>query len=365
MIPLFRVAMSEKVKDPMIETLYSGYIAQGPKVNQFENSLGERFNNPNVFTTSSGTHALHLALRLAGVGPGDEVITTPLTCTATNMPILMQGADIVWADVTDDFNIDSEDVAKKITEKTKAIICMHWGGYPCDMEDLQKIATKYNIPLIDDAAHSYGSTYRGFIIGDCKYSNFTMMSFQAIKHLTSIDGGALFCQKESDYERGKLLRWYGINRETLRRDMRCEEEILEFGYKYHLNDVCATVGLNNMSLADKNVERCRENGIFFEKELRNIEGITLTQTSVDRFSSYWLFTILVEDRASFVRKMEAKGIHVSRVHERNDIHDFAKKYQCDLPVLDSIIDDMVCIPCGWWVTDEDREYIVREIEREW
>ena len=242
---------------------------------------------------------------------------------------------------------------------------MHWGGYPCSMKELWKISTNHGISLIDDAAHSYLSTYQDSIIGDCKYSNFSMMSFQAIKHLTSIDGGALFCRGQFDYERAKLLRWYGINRESLRRDMRCEEEILEYGYKYHQNDVSATVGLNNMSLAEKNVARCRENAEFYERELGDMDGITFTQTSGDRMSSYWLFTLLVDERTSFVHKMGAKGIHVSRVHERNDIHEFCKDYQCELPGLDSIIDKMICIPVGWWVTDEDREYIIEAIKGGW
>jgi perosamine synthetase len=365
MIPLFKVAMSPKAQDPVIETLYSGYIGQGPKVAEFEQALAKEFNNQYALTTSAGTHALHLALRIAGVGPGDEVITTPLTCTATNMPILMQGADIVWADVRDDFNIDPVSVQEKITEKTKAIICMHWGGYPCDMKELWKIATNHSIVLIEDAAHTYGSLYEDSIVGDCKYSNFAMMSFQAIKHLTTIDGGALFCRGQFDYERAKLLRWYGINRESLRRDMRCEEEILEYGYKYHMNDIAATVGLNNMELAKRNVEKCRDNSLFFENKLGGMDGITFTQTKSGRGSSYWLFTMLVDDRTSFAHKMGSKGIHVSRVHERNDHHEFSKKYECELPGLDSIIDSMICIPVGWWVTEEDREYIVETIKGGW
>jgi len=365
MIPLFKVAMSRRVEAPVIETLYSGYIGQGSKVNEFEKVLGETFSNPRVLTTSAGTHALHLALRLSNIGPGDEVITTPLTCTATNMPILMQGADIVWADVNTDFNIDHVSVQEKITEKTKAIICMHWGGYPCDLSELRDISKRHKIPLIEDAAHSFLSNYKGSLIGECEYSDFTMFSFQAIKHLTTIDGGALFCKRDVDYQRGKLLRWYGINRESLRRDMRCEEEILEYGYKYHMNDICATIGLNNFELVDDNVEKCRDNALFYEKELEGVDGVTITQHKDDRLSSYWLFTIMVEDRTSFAYKMGSKGIHVSRVHERNDKHEFSKKFRCDLPKLDSFIDNMICIPVGWWVTKEDREYIIEEIKSGW
>jgi dTDP-4-amino-4,6-dideoxygalactose transaminase len=365
MIPLFKVPMSHSVEREAVKTLYSGMVTQGPKVKEFENALCQEFNHPYVLTTGAGTHALHLALRLADIGPGDEVITTPLTCTATNMPILMQGADIVWADVRPDFNIDPESVEEKITEKTKAIMCMHWGGYPCDLFQLAMIAGKYDLVLIEDAAHAYRSTYRDTAIGSCEYSNFTMFSFQAIKPLTCVDGGALFCKGQADYDRGKLLRWYGIDREGLRRDMRCEEEIFEYGYKYHMNDLSATIGLNNMDFARKNVKKCQDNGKFFEKELAGFDGIEFTQTKDDRRSSYWLFTMLVDDRTSFVHKMGSKGIHVSRVHERNDKHEFTKKFQCDLPQLDSFIDKMICIPVGWWLTDEDREYIVEEIKSGW
>ena len=259
-------------------------------------------------------------MRLADIGPGDEVITTPLTCTATNMPILMQGADIVWADVKTDFNIDPVSVEEKITEKTKAIICMHWGGYPCDLFHLAGIAGKHDLVLIEDAAHAYRSSYRDTAIGSCNYSDFTMFSFQAIKALTCVDGGALFCKGQVNYDRGKLLRWFGIDREGLRRDMRCEEEIVEYGYKYHMNDLSATIGLNNMEFARKNVKKCQENGKYFETQLAGFDGIELTQTKDDRRSSYWLFTMLVEDRTSFVHKMGAKGIHVSRVHELIDKH---------------------------------------------
>lgn len=365
MIPLFKVPMSDKVAKNAFDTLYSGMVTQGPKVKEFERQLSIMFDNPYVLTTGAGTHALHLALRLANIGPGDEVITTPLTCTATNMPILMQGADIVWADVKPDFNIDPVSVESKITEKTKAIICMHWGGYPCDLFQLSMIANEYNLFLIEDAAHAYLSTYWDTAIGSCNYSDFTMFSFQAIKALTCVDGGTLFCKNEKNYDRGKLLRWYGIDREGLRRDMRCEEEIIEYGYKYHMNDLAATIGLSNMDFAIENVKKCQNNAKYFEKQLDKVSGIELTQIKNDRRSSYWLFTMLVEDREAFVHKMESKGIHVSKVHERNDKHEFAKKFKCDLPQLDSFIDKMICIPVGWWLTSKDKEYITKEIRLGW
>jgi len=365
-IPLFKVYMNNEVGPLVNSVLYSGWIGQGPKVEEFEKKLGDEFENEKVLSLSAGTHGLSLALRLAGVGPGDEVITTPLTCTATNVPILMQGAKIVWADIKpNDLNIDYRSIKSSINGNTKAIMVVHWGGYPCDMKEIYEIAQKANIKVIEDGAHAFGSIYKGSVIGSCAYSDYSMMSFQAIKHLTTVDGGALFLKHIKDYERAKLLRWYGIDRESPRKDMRCEEDISEWGYKYHMNDVCATVGLANFDAAVENVMAARGNARYYNQELTGESGVEVIQTKQDRLSSYWIYTLLVEDRTSFAHMMGTRGISVSRVHERNDKHTFTKEYRKNLPGLESVIDKMICIPVGWWVTKEDREYIVDTIKGGW
>jgi dTDP-4-amino-4,6-dideoxygalactose transaminase len=365
-IQLFKVFMSKNVDAPLLETLHSGWIGQGPKVEEFEDTLRRRIGNNFCLSLAAGTHGLHLALRLFHIRPGDEVITTPLTCTATNWPILMQGADIRWADIKkDDLNIDPESIIKNLTHRTRAIIVVHWGGYPCDMEEIRKIAKARNLWLIEDAAHAYGASYKGHPIGSCSHSDAAMFSFQAIKHLTTVDGGALFLNNPEHYQRGKLLRWYGIDREGPRKEMRCEENIPEWGYKYHMNDVCAVIGLANMSEANANIKVCQDNAEYYMKSLKNVPGVMLTQTKTDRVSSYWLFTILVEDRMGFSRLMGEKNIHVSRVHERNDKHSCIDKFRIELPVLEEVTHKMVCIPCGWWVSPEDRSYIVKSIKEGW
>jgi dTDP-4-amino-4,6-dideoxygalactose transaminase len=364
-IPMFRVAIDKGLDRDLLNVIHSGWIGQGPKVKEFENELSRVFRNDKVLTLSSGTHGLSLALRLCGIGPGDEVITTPLTCTATNMPIMMQGADIVWADVKEDLNIDPYSIRNSVTDKTKAIMVVHWGGYPCDMEEIHQISKDLHIPIIEDCAHAYGSTYRNSTIGDCQYSDYAMFSFQAIKHLTSVDGGALCCKNLDDYKRGKLLRWYGIDRESPRTDFRCEEDITEWGYKFHMNDVCATIGIANMNLAVDNINAATDNAYFYDEQLSKLDGIKLTQIEEDRESSYWLYTMLVENRSEFTHMMGRKGIAVSRVHERNDKHTCFSKFKKELPGLENIIDRMICIPVGFWLTQEDCEYIVNCIRGGW
>ena len=366
MIPLFSVYMNKKVDESLLETIHSGWIGQGKKVEEFENLLQKRIGNPYCLTLSAGTHALHLALVLAGVEEGDEVITTPLTCTATNWPILQQKAKIVWADVKqNDLNLDPWDAAKKITTKTKAIIVTHWGGYPCDLSEFKQIAENYGLILIEDAAHAFGAVYDSSKIGACNYSDFTMFSFQAIKHLTCGDGGALFCRSWLGYNPGKLLRWFGIDREGPRKDMRCVEDIEQFGYKYHMNDISATIGIANFASIDWILKRCRENVNFYRKELERIHGITLIQEDPNKMSANWLFTVLVDDRTSFAHLMGSKGIAVSRVHERNDHYTCTKDFKVELPILDIVAPKMICIPVGWWIGKEEREFIVESIKEGW
>lgn len=359
-IPLFKVHMPEDVLQPLAYTLLSGYIGQGPRVAEFERALAPWFGSQNVLTLNSGTSALQLALRLANVGYDDEVVSTPMTCTATNEPIMAAGARIVWADIDPmTGNVDVLDVERKITNKTKAVIAVHWGGYPCELDALLRIGRKYNVKIIEDAAHAFGATYQGQQVGS--QSDFVCFSFQAIKHLTTVDGGALVCKDSESYRRGKLLRWYGIDRETERKDFRCEEDVTEWGYKFHMNDVAATIGLKQLEYVSEILRKHRENAEYFRQRLVGLSQLTLLNYQPDRESSYWLFTLRVRNRLQFMAEMKRAGIVVSQVHARNDLHTMFKKFRSNLPGVDEFVEEQVSIPVGWWVTPEQREYIADTI----
>ena len=364
MIPLFKVHMPPSVLEPLKQTLLSGYIGEGPKVQEFEKNLSEYIGNPYVLTTNNCTSAIQLALRLADVQHGDEVISTPMTCTATNEPILAAGANIVWADVQPNTgNIDPESIARRITARTKAIIVVHWGGYPVDLDEINRIAKAHNIKVIEDAAHAFGSEYQGQKLG-C-HSDFICYSFQAIKHITTVDGGALVCRRESDYKRGKLLRWYGIDRETNRKDFRCEDDILEWGYKFHMNDVAATIGIEQMKYHAQIVQDRQKQAQFYIENLKDVDCLSLPEFKPDRTSAFWLFTIFVDRLQRFMEMMEKKGIMVSKVHARNDTHTMFKPFRVNLPGLDAFYQKHVCIPIGFWVTPHDLRYIVDAIRGGW
>lgn len=361
MIPLFKVHMEGTVLEPLKKVLLSGYIGQGPKVEEFEKALIPWVGSPNGLTLNSGTSALTLALRLAGVGHGDSVISSAQTCAATNTPILDRGANIIWADVDPwTGNLDPMDVERKITPETKAVIAVHWGGYPCDIDELIKICRKYQITLIEDAAHAFGATYRDRLIGS--HSSFVAFSFQAIKHITCVDGGLLVCPSIDSYRRGKLLRWYGIDRETPRADLRCENDIAESGNKYHMNDVNATIGLDQLQYAGKILGAHRANAKHFDEKLAGLRRVKQLRYKPDRLSAYWLYTIRVDDRDTFQTFMKAKGVAVSQVHVRNDIHTAFKAFKRNLPGVDEFSREQVSIPVGWWLTPEERDQIVRAIQ---
>ncbi len=390
-IDLFKVFMSPTASDEVSKVLNSGYIGQGPKVEEFEKILKKKFNHDYITTVNAGTSALHLALHLLkkpsvneltkfgsvtyeskwpGLEDGDEVLATPMTCTASNWPILANNLKIKWVDIDPTtLNMDLDDLARKITPKTKVIMLVHWGGYPNDLEKVKKIQEKaysmygFKPAVIEDGAHSFGSEYMGKPIGT--HGNLTMFSLQAIKHITSIDGGLLLSPHKKLNDRARLIRWYGIDRDSDRKDFRCEADIEEWGFKFHMNDVCATVGIENLKHVDVIINKHRENADYYDENLKNVKGVTLLKREDGFKSSFWIYSMLVENRDDFYRHMENHNISVSQVHERNDNHTCVREFVSNLPNLDKTINKIVSIPVGWWVTPEQREYIVETIKKGW
>lgn len=340
MIPLFKVAMSPEASARVAEVLRSGYIGQGQQVEAFEAALQDLLDVPRPpLTTNSCTSAIDLALHLIGVGPGDEVITTPMTCTATNSPIVTRGAIPVWADVDPLTGlIDPMDVKNKLTKRTKAIMAVDWGGALCDYAALKK----WGIPVIQDAAHHLSPP-----AGD-----YTAYSFQAIKFLTCGDGGCLWCPPKQ-LERARLLRWYGLDRRS-KADFRCEQNIQEAGYKYHMSDIDAAIGLANIELARSTIAAHRLNAEIYSHAL----GLPF-----DRRSHYWLYTLLVEDRPGFITHMAECGVACSPVHARNDTHAAFRFPNGPLLGVDHFASRNVAIPVGWWLSADDRRQVIEAVQK--
>ena len=376
MLSLFKVAMNPNVSDFVNPVLQSGFITQGPKVKEFEKQLSDYVGNDKLLTLNAATSGLTLALRLLfksdgewpGMVKGDEVLTSALTCTATNWPILANDLNIKWVDVDQNTaNMNLDDLKDKLSPTTKVILVVHWGGTPTNLNKLKELQDYsfdtfgFRPMIIEDCAHAFGSEYEGRKLG-C-HGNICVFSFQAIKHLTTGDGGMIILPNDSLYERAKLLRWYGIDRNARnfnRKDFRLEKDIAEWGYKFHMNDISATIGLSNLSLAIENSGKHQANAKYFSEHLRNIEGVTLMKH--DDSSSYWIYSMKVDRKQDFINFMKDNGIAASQVHNRNDNHSCVSKYKTCLPNLDQLEDRLICIPVGWWLTQENLEHIVEKVK---
>lgn len=356
MIKLFQPYIPKDVIKDLENTFQSGCLTQGPKVEDFEKEFSKLFNVKYAVSLNSGTSALETAYDLIGLKEGDEIITSPLTCSATNIPLLARKVKIVWADINENtLCIDPIDIASKITEKTKAIIQVHLGGIQAKLGNIKREL----IPVISDACQALG-----IFTGD-----YTACSFQAIKHIQTGDGGMLIVNNEEDYKKAKLMRWFGIDRErqisddwTAYKQRMMSFDIEMLGYKRHMNDIAAAMGLAGLREYYNILEHKKKIFNIYKEAFKNLDGIKLINGEVN---VYWLATLLVERRDDFARKLFEAGIETNLVQIRNDIYKIFGGKRADLSVLNSIEDKYISIPIGMHVSEEDAEYISSVIQSGW
>ena len=362
----FSTHISDKAIRSVNDVLKSGFISAGNVAKIFEDALERDLGLINPISVNSGTSALHLGLAVANITPGDEVILPAQTFVATGMAVLMQGAVPVFADIQyDTGNIDPVSIRNKITDRTKLIIAVHWGDYPCDMDEINNIANEFNLIVMEDAAHALGAIYKDKPIGSI--SNFTAFSFQAIKHLTTGDGGALCCMNNIDYFEAKKKRWFGIDRENSKPSELGERvfDIDKVGYKYHLNDVSAAIGLGNLQNFSSQLFRIQQIADIYRAELEDVDGLQLLDYKKDRKSAYWLFTVLVENRADFVRKLKEYNVPSSVVSQRIDRFSVFKQNNENLTNQERFDKKQISIPIHPALTDEDISIVLSSIMNGW
>lgn len=352
--------------------LQSGFVNEGQQVTEFKEALIAYLGVENLLLTNSCTSALTLAYVLSGVRDGDEVITSPMTCVASNTPINNLGGKIVWADILPNTGgIDPLDVERKITQKTKAISFVNWAGTPSNLEALKHIGNKYNIPLIQDGAHSFGAKWNNKPISD--YADFTCFSFQAIKHLSTGDGGALICKNQDKFKLANKLKWFGYDRDAVKdskgewKGQRWQADIKknEVGYKFNMNNITASIGLSQMPYISEILNSHRRNAEIYSELLSSSKFIELTNIPTKALSSYWVYTCFVnsseEKRDLIIELLNKEGIAAGLVHIPNDNYSAFSDFKVDLPGTRSFSSRQISIPCGWWLSPEDCKEIAKRI----
>lgn len=367
-IPLFDLNFDEKEEQAALETIKSGWISTGPKTAAFEQRFADMMKADHAVALANCTVALHLAFKLAGVEPGDEVICPSLTFVATVNSIRYVDAIPVFADVTsyEQPNIDPDDFERKITSKTKAIVVMHYGGFACDMDRIMEIANKHNIKVIEDACHGPLSEYKGKKLGTI--GDIGCFSFFSNKNISTGEGGMLITNNEEYATRTKLLRSHGMTSMSYERAKghSTAYDVVELGYNYRMDDIRSAIGLAQLDKIEADLVKRGEIRSKYVELLRNIPGIVVPFADYNEFASNYILPIVLTDsnaeKRDKVREQLAEAgiqtsVHYPAVHHFS----FYKEYYTELPVTDYLVDNFITLPMYAKLTDDEIIYITETL----
>lgn len=369
MIPYGRQWIEEEDIQAVIEVLKSDYLTTGPKVQEFEKTVAEYVGAKYAVAVSNGTAALHAACFAAGIKSGDEVITTPITFAASSNCVLYCGGKPVFADIeADTYNIDPNDIARKITNKTKAIIPVHFAGQPCNMDKINEIAKQYNLIVIEDAAHALGADYKGKKIGSI--SDMTIFSFHPVKHITTGEGGMITTNDKDLYDKLILFRTHGITRDSefmTHNEGAWYYEQLDLGFNYRITDIQCALGISQMKKLDKFVTRRKEIANKYNQAFKDVQNITLPKQSNNCNSSWHLYVIQIlnKDRKQVFDKLRQLGIGVNvhyipvYKHPYYQNNGYSKTACAN---AENYYKHAISIPIFPKMTDEEVDYVIENIK---
>lgn len=365
MIPYSTQCIEQDDIEAVTEALSKEYLTCGPSVNEFEEKVAQYVGAKFAVAVSSGTAALHAACAVIGMQVEDEVITTPNTWVSSANAVLYCGGRPVFADIDKDtYNIDPNEIEKKITKRTKAIIPVHYAGQPCDMDRIHEIAKKNHLIIIEDAAHAIGATYKGQKIGSL--SDMTIFSFHPVKQMTTCEGGMITTNNEELYEKLKLFRAYGIvkTEEKMLQEGPWFSEQMSLGYNYRLSDVQCALGISQIKKLDKLIARRREIASIYDSELQNLSGVILPKQSAESISAYHLYPIQVDvhkRKSLYMQFREAGigvGVHYYPVYKNFYYQQNGYSNVC-CSVSEQFYEGELTLPAHYKITDNDLDYIVQ------
>jgi len=367
-IPVFRPFHTEEEIEAVAGVIRSGWWGQGPKTAELERCFAEFTGAPRAVALNSATAALHLALRVAGV-EGGEVITTPMTFISTNHAILLNNAIPVFADIQPDtLNIDPDDVARKVTPRTRAIIAVDYGGHPADLDRLHEIAAAHDLILIEDAAHAAGARYHERPVGSL--APLTCFSFHPVKNIATGDGGMITLQNEEWDARLRRLRWVGINRDTWVRSAgkdasqyAWQYDVEEIGYKYHTNDIMAAIALVQLKRLPQTNARRREICALYDAGLRDLPWLQLPVEREGVYSARHNYVVRLDNRDGLADWLREHKIATGMHYIPNHLHAMYRPYATPLPVAEREWTRLLTLPLYPALTDGEVAYIIDVIRR--
>jgi len=362
--------ISEEEVDEIVDTVRSGWISMGPKTIRFENNFSEYIGVNKSIAVSSWTAAGHLSLEAFGINEGDEVIVPTMTFPATAEIVCYFKAKPVIVDVDEDtLNISLDAIEKAITPKTRAIIPVHYGGQPCDLDEIHAIAKKHNLKVLEDAAHSLPAKYKGKTIGTI--SDVTCFSFYATKTLSTGEGGMICTNDEEIAERVKIMRLHGINRDAWKRYTESGSwyyEVVAPGYKYNFTDLQASLGLPQLKKVNAMWNSRKRIAAKYTEALKDLDMIQLHTIKPDRDSSWHLFPVrlyldrLTKNRAQIINELREKnigvGVHFMPVHQHLYYSETFNLSDADYPVASAAFPRLMSLPIYPGMTDENVDKVI-------
>ena len=368
-IPLFSLNFDVQEEEAVIETLRSKWISTGPKTDEFELLFAKMCNVDHAVALSNCTVALHLALKLLNIGENDEVICPSLTFVATINAIRYVGAIPVFADITstNDLTIDPIDIENKISQKTKAIIVMHYGGFACNMDAILTIANKHNLKVIEDACHGPLSEYKGKKLGTI--GDIGCFSFFSNKNISTGEGGMLITHLIDIYLKARLLRSHGMTTLSYERAKghSTSYDIVELGYNYRMDDIRASIGIVQLLKLENDLKKREEIRDYYIERLSGIKGIIIPFKDHQYFSSNYIFPVILNNSTFKKRdrirvKLADAGIQTS-VHYPA-VHRFSiyKEYNTSLTITEYVTDNLITLPMFAALTKEQVDYICTSLK---
>lgn len=359
-IPLFGIYRDSRMDAAALDILHSGQIASGSYVKQFADGFGKLVQQTNVVTVNDMSSAIQIALRLIGVGPGDEVLAASYACMSTNAPIATSGATAVWVDINPHTGtLDPVALERAITPRSKAVIVYHLAGYPADIRRIAEICQERGLKLIEDCDNALLATVDGEQVGS--FGDFAIFSFYPNRQINCTEGGALCCRRAEDAERAIKLRRYGIDLNRFRDpqgeiDPNCD--IPEVGWAATLNNLCSALGYVQLDDVDVRIAQTRRIAERIRQGLAQIRGVEVISPLVGAIPSYWAFLIKLRNRDQVMTELKRRGVQVSKLHQRTDQYSGFTAPLVDLPNTEYFLDRVLGLPCGWWMSDADADTMI-------